>query len=109
MLTDKLNKIPLENKKNIFFDIVVNQDFFSIDILYNSKEKFNLENLFLILKSYTISKEILIKNIYMIGSNKDFLKNEIETKFFRCINLNQFSRNNYIDFLIFYENMYEYD
>jgi hypothetical protein len=45
-----------------FFYSEWNKDSFSIDIIYNLKEKIELENLFLILKSYINSKENLIKN-----------------------------------------------
>jgi hypothetical protein len=65
--------------------------------------------LFLIIKSYIISKEILIKGVYVVATNEDFVKNNIKPSFFRSISLNKLSKINYIDFIILYEEMMEND
>jgi hypothetical protein len=109
VLTDKDTKIYTNNNKKEFFKIIVNKDSFCIDIIYNLKEKIELENLFLILKSYITSKENLIRGLYVIGSNDDFYKNNIKPNFFRNISLNKIEKINYFDFFLFYEEMLEND
>lgn len=109
MLVNYYNKIPLDNINSNFIIININEKQYSIDILYDWKEKFELYNIFLILKSYTLSKEILIKGLYIISSNELIQKNNIKPNFFRSLDVNKISKMNYIDFTILYEEMFEND
>ena len=109
MLWNKDEKIPLDKKNSKKFKIEVDKDMCSIYIYLDWKEEIELENLFLILKSYVLSKEILIKNLYVIGSDENLYKNNIKPNFFRSINLNKMERIGFFDFTLFYEEMIEND
>jgi hypothetical protein len=63
----------------------------------------------LILKSYVLSKEILIKGIYVIGSSQNLSKNNIKPNFFRSINLNKLEKIGFFDFTLLYDEMLESD
>ena len=109
MLWNKNEKIPLDKKNSKKFKIEIDKEMYSIYIYLDWKEEIELENLFLILKSYVLSKEILIKNLYVIGSDENLYKNNIKPNFFRSINLNKMERIGFFDFTLFYEEMIEND
>lgn len=109
MLSDIENKISLNKKKNSFFRFYINTNTFSIDIIYDIKQELELENLFLIIKSYSLARENLIKGMYVIASNEDFYKNNIKPSFFRSISLNKINKISYFDFSLFYQEMIEND
>lgn len=109
VLSEIYPKIPLDsnNKKNFIFEL--NYQLSSINIYFDWKEKFELDNIFLILKSYFLSKEFLIKGLYIIASNENYFKNNIKPNFFRNINIKKIDKINYLDFTLFYEEMFEND
>lgn len=109
MLSDINKEIPLDYKNTKKFKIDVNIETFSVHIYYDWKEEIELENIFLILKSYVLSKEILIKNLYVIGSSENLIKNNIKPNFFRSINLNKIEKINFFDFSLFYDEMIQND
>ena len=109
VLTEKKNKIPLDKKNLKVFTIEIDCNLYSINILFDWKEKIELDNLFLILKSYVLSKEILIKGIYVIGSSQNLSKNNIKPNFFRSINLNKLEKIGFFDFTLLYDEMLESD
>lgn len=109
MLQDKYVRIFLDEKNKKEFIIEVDKEGFSINILFDWKEKFKLDNIFLILKSYINNKQFLIKGIYVIGNNKDFLKDNIKPNFFRNIDIKKIEKMNFFDFNLFYEEMFEND
>ena len=109
VLSDINKEIPLDYKNTKKFKIDVNIETFSVHIYYDWKEEIELENIFLILKSYVLSKEILIKNLYVIGSSENLIKNNIKPNFFRSINLNKIEKINFFDFSLFYDEMIQND
>ena len=109
VLCDINKEIPLDYKNTKKFKIDINIETFSVNIYYDWKEEIELENIFLILKSYVLSKEILIKNLYVIGSNENLIKNNIKPNFFRNINLNKIEKINFFDFSLFYDEMIQND
>ena len=109
MLSNENKKIPLDYKNTKKFKIDVNIEQFSIYIYFDWKEEIELENVFLILKSYVLSKEILIKGLYVVGSNENLTKNNIKPNFFRNINLNKIEKINFFDFSLFYDEMIQND
>jgi len=109
VLSNENKKIPLDYKNTKKFKIDVNIEQFSIYIYFDWKEEIELENVFLILKSYVLSKEILIKGLYVVGSNENLTKNNIKPNFFRNINLNKIEKINFFDFSLFYDEMIQND
>ena len=107
ILTDIKNKIPTNYKKKNFFEILVHDNF--IDVLFEWQNLNNLENFYLLLKSYILSKEILLKNIFIIASNDKFLKDGASPSFFRNLNARKIEKMNFFDFKIFYSEMLESD
>ena len=109
MLSEDIKEIPLDNKNIKKFIIEVDDNLCSINILYDLNEDFELENLFLIIKSYILSKEILIKDVRIVGTSLDFSKNIIKPNFFRNISITKLEKFNFFDFVLFYEEMIEND
>lgn len=109
MLTDVYNKIPINSEKKDFFKISIDKNFNSIDVLFNWKDKMDIEVLFLIIKSYVLNKEYLIKNIYIVATNENLKKNNINPNFFRHLNIKKLEKINIFEFKLFYEEMFEND
>jgi hypothetical protein len=109
MLTDVYNKIPINSEKKDFFKISIDENFNSIDVLFNWKDKMDIEVLFLIIKSYVLNKEYLIKNIYIVATNENLKKNNINPNFFRHLNIKKLEKINIFEFKLFYEEMFEND
>jgi hypothetical protein len=65
--------------------------------------------LFLIIKSYILTKEYLIKNIYIVASNENLTKNDINPNFFRHLNFKKLEKINIFEFRLLYEEMFEND
>ena len=56
-----------------------------------------------------MSKEILIKDVRIVGTSLDFSKNIIKPNFFRNISITKLEKFNFFDFVLFYEEMIEND
>ena len=109
MLSEIVPKIPLDSNSTKFFKIEPEYKLNSLNIYFDWKEKFELDNIFLILKSYLLSKEILIRGIYITASNENYYKNNIKPNFFRNINIKKIEKISFLDFSLFYEEMFEND
>lgn len=94
MLTSINKTIP--QNKNINFILTKNNTFKSIDILIYHSYEINLENLFLIFKSYLETETALLKTILIIAYNNDHGPIPI----FHHINIKKHKRMKYIDFCI---------
>jgi len=106
-VTNKYTEIPQNNNNNYLF--VKNNYMNSIDILLYPNVDTNLENLFLIFKSYLNIKDKL-KAIYVIGENCNYLS-EIykKTNILHNINIKKMEKINLIDFENWYDDLINED
>jgi hypothetical protein len=88
--------IPANKNKNFHFN--KNNYYWGIDVLFDHTENINLENLFLIFKSYITNKEILLKSIYIIGENSIETVYNKKITIFHHISTNKLQKMSYIDF-----------
>jgi hypothetical protein len=51
----------------------------------------------------------LIRGIYITASNENYYKNNIKPNFFRNINIKKIEKISFLDFSLFYEEMFEND
>lgn len=77
----------------------------SIDILFDDIDECEYINLYLALKSYTNSNELIVYKIYIIIKN---IEND-DIVIFKDINLYLIYKMNFIEFYTWYKNTYDWD
>lgn len=107
-------KIPQNDKEYFIFSL--NEYYYSVNIQFNHKSKINMENLFLIIKSYLDNSELLIESILIISEdlNNEHLIDNINANvhIYHYVKLEKLKKMSFFDFKEwFYElkqNDYEY-
>lgn len=94
-MSNNVPKIP-QNKED-FFLFYFNEKMFYLDINFNHIKKINYENLFLILKFYSLNEELLIKSIYINSSEINNLT-PFNINIFHYVNLNKLKKMNFFEF-----------
>jgi hypothetical protein len=102
MLTSIISKIPANGE--MFFVIKKGDWNYSVDVEFEHKYKLNTLNLYYILKSYIIKDETLIKWFFLTSR---FNENSKTVTRYKIILPKKIKYMNYLDFKIFFEEIYE--
>jgi hypothetical protein len=94
MLDAHNNLIPQNNNENL--TIIKNKSYKSVDVLIKHSYEINLENLYLVFKSYLQTETALLKYILIIGYNNEYESIPI----FHHVNIRKQKKMKYIDFCL---------
>ena len=93
-------KIPQNNKE--FYIFTIDEYFFSLNIQFNHKSKINLENLFMIIRSYLDTPELIIQSFLVISedvNNEDSNENNFKnTQIYHYVNPKKLKKMTFFDF-----------
>ena len=98
--------IKIPQNDFMFFYIFKNEWDSSVDILFEHRFDTSLINLFLLLKSYLINTNFLIKAVFLI-SKIVINENDALLSVYYQISLKKFKQMNYLEFVDWYEERYE--
>lgn len=102
------NKIPQNEKE--FFEFIINEEKYYLDIEFNHKTKINYFNLFMILKFYTNNDEFLLDYIYINSSEVDSHNYKtFNINLFHNININKIKKIKFFEFKDLIEELKEND
>lgn len=101
--------VPLipQNESN-FYKFVKEKNFYAVDLLFDHSQEVNLENLYLIFKSYLHNEENVIHRLLIVAKvcAEDIGR---QTHTFHNVKINKMKLMSYVDFIDWYENIYEND
>lgn len=89
---------PIPQNNSLCFIIRRGEWRSSIDILFEHHLDTSLTNLFLIIKSYLLNKDLIIKHIYMISKNY-IEENEADLRVYHSIKIRRLARFNFHEFI----------
>lgn len=96
--------VRIKQNKNEYFQFLINEKNYTLDIQYNHTTKVFYKNLFLILKWYSIKEEYLIRGIYMNSSDIDLIQTgKFNLNIFRKIEMNFIKKIKFFEFKDWYE------
>jgi hypothetical protein len=93
-----LHYTPIPQNNTYFFLILQNKWDFSLDILFEHHYDTSLINLYLLLKSYIIDKNFIIKSILLI-SKEATQENDASLAIYYQLSLRRFSQLSYLEFV----------
>lgn len=91
IMTNQSPQIPRNNDNNFIF--FKNDYFTSVDLLFEWELEINMENLFLIFKTYITHQELALKHIYIIATNASQY-----SAVFHHVRTTKIKKMSYIDF-----------
>lgn len=97
---------PIPQNNSLFFIIQEGEWRSSVDILFEHHFDTSLTNLFLIIKSYLINKDLIVKHVYMVSKN--FIEEaDIDLRVYHSVKVRRLVRFNFYEFIEWFENCYE--